>query len=176
MIILVLDFFFFLVEKSLFFSCCIKLRNMKIMKLFFFLICRLWVSPFCRHFYNIKCLRNTYFICSINFVEYEIGVSFYFHKKNIKKIVLSFAPPDSNLGSILGNWWSLQMLPSAKGAFKEGLYVYSWLKSYKKIGAKIDVYNWGKLREFSSWDVSKFPVVTRIFWNMISFVKFFKIQ
>ena len=59
-------FFFFLVEKSpLFFSCCIELPNMEIMKLFFFLICRSLVSPFCRHFYNIKCLRNTYFICSI---------------------------------------------------------------------------------------------------------------
>ena len=69
------------------------------------------------------------------------------------------------------NRWSLQMLPSAKGASKDGLYVYSWLKSYKKIGEKIDVYNWGKLREFSSWDVSKFPVVMRFFWNMISFVK-----
>ena len=50
----------------LFFSWCIELRNMEIMKLFFlFLICRSWVSAFCRHFYNIKYLRNIYFICSI---------------------------------------------------------------------------------------------------------------
>ena len=38
-------FFFFLVEKSFFFSWCTELWNMEIMKLFFFLICNSWVSP-----------------------------------------------------------------------------------------------------------------------------------
>ena len=38
----------------------------------------------CRHFYNIKCLRNTYFICNI-FLNIKQMLVFIFIKKNCFK-------------------------------------------------------------------------------------------
>ena len=51
----------------------------------------------CQHLYNIKCLRNIYFICSV-LLSMKYMLVFIFIKK---KILLSFGPPGLNPGSVL---------------------------------------------------------------------------
>ena len=75
-------------------------------------------------FYDMKCLRNTYFVCSIYFVEYEIDVSFYFHK-----FFFGFKlwpPTGMNPGSVptsIGNnpSYTWRSLMAAQNLVKEGL-------------------------------------------------------